>query len=207
MWKPSGLFLISGYWGWLSTESLPQNTEFGVIQFWCLWSIFSLSNNNKCQGFSKFEYISHKKQETFSGLKNISRIRVMVPFTFVNFYRWRLCPGLRVSDWPWLREICIPCSWELLMVAHIIIPYNRYSPLLQSQRGWVLLLKLVNLGDNCILNFQLERYIVGYTIGNSVFTATREQGLNVFTQYSWEFSFIVWGNTILSHHEKASEIK
>ena len=30
-WKFSGLFLNSGFWGWLSIESQPQNTELGRL--------------------------------------------------------------------------------------------------------------------------------------------------------------------------------
>ena len=30
-WKFSGLFLNSGFWGWLSTESQPQNAELGRL--------------------------------------------------------------------------------------------------------------------------------------------------------------------------------
>ena len=32
-----------------------------------------------------------------------------------------------------------------------------------------------HLGDSCIQNFYLGRCIVGYTVGNLVFTATRER--------------------------------
>ena len=39
------LFLNSGFWGWLSTESQPQNPEFGGF-LWLLWFNFSPSKDN-----------------------------------------------------------------------------------------------------------------------------------------------------------------
>ena len=41
----SGLFLNSGFWGWLSIESQPQNPELGRL-LWLLWFNFSLSEDN-----------------------------------------------------------------------------------------------------------------------------------------------------------------
>ena len=43
-WKFSGLFLNSGFWGWLSKESQPQNAELGRLK-WLPWFIFRLSKD------------------------------------------------------------------------------------------------------------------------------------------------------------------
>ena len=44
-WNFSGLFLNSGFWGWLSVESQPQNPVLGRF-LWLLWFNFSLSKDN-----------------------------------------------------------------------------------------------------------------------------------------------------------------
>ena len=65
----------------------------------------------------------------------------------------------------------------VLSKLHLALVYYKCIFVMSNQRAYRPDFSFVvtNLGDNCIQNFHLGRYIVGYTVGNFSFTATRER--------------------------------
>ena len=88
-WKLSGLFLNSGFWGWLSMESQPQNAELDYYKFWFIFrlSVDSWDHLN----FKFLTFCMHTQILRFKFLK------------FRNIHHFELSPSIR------LVRICL-CS-------------------------------------------------------------------------------------------------